>query len=153
MHQLSMLKAPSRSFGGELGLGRRKTRRPFSSTQPLHLILKTAENSPSLRRHYAITNGTIHGFAKKFGTKIYRLAIMRGHIHFLMKFTNAQSYRAFVRALTGQLSLKLKIKWRLRPFTRVLHWGRDFRRVRSYVLQNQLEAEGFIVYYRKGPYP
>jgi REP element-mobilizing transposase RayT len=36
--------------------------------------------------------------------------------------------------------------WQFRPFTRVLHWGRDFRTCCQYVLQNTLEAIGFLIY-------
>jgi REP element-mobilizing transposase RayT len=36
--------------------------------------------------------------------------------------------------------------FQFRPFTRVLHWGRDFRTCCQYVVQNTLEAMGFIIY-------
>ena len=37
----------------------------------------------------------------------------------------------------------------LRPFTRIIGWGRDFKRVLSYQILNQLEALGFISYKKK----
>jgi REP element-mobilizing transposase RayT len=36
--------------------------------------------------------------------------------------------------------------WDARPYTRIVEWGRDFRSVCSYVVQNTLEAIGFIPY-------
>ena len=36
--------------------------------------------------------------------------------------------------------------WQFRPWTRVMHWGRDFQICRKYLLQNTLEALGFTTY-------
>jgi hypothetical protein len=36
--------------------------------------------------------------------------------------------------------------WDKRPFTRILEWGKDFNVISSYLLQNILEALGFIPY-------
>jgi len=36
--------------------------------------------------------------------------------------------------------------FQFRPFTRILHWGRDFKTCCAYVLQNTLEALGFVEY-------
>ncbi len=33
--------------------------------------------------------------------------------------------------------------WEYRPFSRLLHWGKDYRQAVSYLLQNTLEALGF----------
>ena len=40
--------------------------------------------------------------------------------------------------------------WDARPFTRIVEWGRDFNRVSDYLLQNSLEAIGFIPYRPRG---
>jgi hypothetical protein len=36
--------------------------------------------------------------------------------------------------------------WQFRPFSRVMRWGRDFKNGCKYVVQNTLEALGFIPY-------
>jgi hypothetical protein len=36
--------------------------------------------------------------------------------------------------------------WNKRPFTRIVEWGREFKSVSRYLLQNTLEAFGFIPY-------
>jgi REP element-mobilizing transposase RayT len=36
--------------------------------------------------------------------------------------------------------------WQFRPFNRVLTWGRDFNGCKQYVIQNTLEAIGFLTY-------
>ena len=43
--------------------------------------------------------------------------------------------------------------WDARPFTRIVEWGRDFKNFGFYILQNTLEATGFMPYQprRGGP--
>lgn len=36
--------------------------------------------------------------------------------------------------------------WEFRPFTRVMYWGRDFKKCCEYLRQNTLEAIGFVAY-------
>ncbi len=36
--------------------------------------------------------------------------------------------------------------WEYRPFSRLLHWGKDYKTAISYLLQNTLEALGFTPY-------
>ena len=36
--------------------------------------------------------------------------------------------------------------WEFRPFTRVMYWGRDFKKCCEYLKQNTLEAIGFVAY-------
>ena len=40
--------------------------------------------------------------------------------------------------------------WDARPFTRIIEWGRDYLRACDYLLQNRLEALGFIPYRHRG---
>ncbi len=39
----------------------------------------------------------------------------------------------------------LKVIFNLRPFTRILSWGRDFKRGLDYQILNQMEALGLVV--------
>ena len=39
--------------------------------------------------------------------------------------------------------------WQFRPFSRVVHWGRDFKVCVKYLKQNVLEAFGFVLYQRR----
>lgn len=36
--------------------------------------------------------------------------------------------------------------WDYRPFSRLLHWGKDYKSTLNYLLKNTLEAIGFIPY-------
>jgi REP element-mobilizing transposase RayT len=134
-------------FGGTLIGGQRKSQRPLSSREALHLVLRAdVVKGPSLLRHRREVEGRIEKYAHTFGLRIYKLAVCKDHIHFLLRLTNRRLYRAFVRALTGQLSLRLKIKWQLRPWSRVVKWGRAFEGAKNYVFRNILEAAGVIPY-------
>ncbi|MBL7714035.1 MAG: transposase [Bdellovibrionales bacterium] len=42
--------------------------------------------------------------------------------------------------------------WDARPFTRIIEWGRDYRRVCAYLMQNTLEALGFVPYRPRNKY-
>lgn len=127
------------SFGGSLLKGRRKARRPLDSKRPLHLILK-AEESVILFRHVLKIEEIIRRQNQRFGVQQYSLAIHADHIHFVVKTPQREIYRRWIRALTGVLARKMKIKWRLRPFTRLMCWGRDFINSLSYLRSNNLEA-------------
>ncbi len=136
-------------FGGELLTGKRKTRRPLSTKQPLHLVLRADVSKSGILTHYkrrGMIERLIHIYKKKYGVKIYRLAVVENHIHLLIKIDRRDSYTSFVRVLAGVLAKRLQVKWPWRPFTRIVQWGRDFTRAAKYVIQNQMEAAGVIYY-------
>ncbi|RYZ63649.1 MAG: hypothetical protein EOP09_17305 [Proteobacteria bacterium] len=62
------------------------------------------------------------------------------------------AYKAFIRTLTAVIVFAvsrfkgalLKGIFDLRPFTRILSWGRDYRNVMAYHDLNDLEAFGYI---------
>ena len=139
-----------KEFGGSLLIGKRKSKRPLSTKHPIHLILKSS--------HKGLFNPTnisldqlIRSQAKKFGIRLYDLAINWSHIHMLIKIQNREGYNKFIRSLTALISMKiqkirpeLKDIFTLRPFTRIVSWGRDFKRALKYQVLNQLEALGFV---------
>ena len=131
-------------FGGLLLKGKRKSKRPVCSKRPMHLVLKA--NSNSLRKFKRIIEVIITGAAKRWGIRIYRIAVAANHIHLVYRVPNRIAYRHFIQWVTGTVALKLKIKWELRPFTRVIEWGQAFKRACKYVEMNVLEALGFIPY-------
>jgi len=68
-----------------------------------------------------------------------------------------QSFKVFKRMVLAQVAGdphpgvteiqgKEQAFWQFRPFTRVLTWGRNFRVCCAYVIQNKLEAMGFVPY-------
>ena len=63
-----------------------------------------------------------------------------------------EAYKSFIRTLTAAVvraiskfaGKALKGIFDLRPYTRILEWGRDYRNVKDYHDLNDLEARGYI---------
>lgn len=163
--QLNLLRQQDiRFFGGVFLNGRRKSQRPLSHKHPIHLVLRSdkAKGAASFFRFRKQIEIMINTQAKKFGVKVYQQAIQSNHIHFVMKIHNRELYRYFICALTGAIALRVsrgaglkkqnKTFWLARPFTRIVNWGRDYRGVLKYLVQNTLEALGFIPYTHRTDY-
>ena len=159
MKQLSMsfLKNYKKEFGGSLLVGKRKSKRPLSTKHPIHLVLRS-----ELKRVFHPSNQSLDKLikktAKEFNIKIYDFALNWSHIHMLIRLQNKEDYTKFIRALTSKLALgirkakpNIKSVFTLRPFTRILTWGRDFRNALNYQIINRLEAKGLIRREKKAP--
>jgi REP element-mobilizing transposase RayT len=166
---LFKLKNEPKKFGGSLLQGKRKTKRPLSVKKPLHLVLRTEEKrhkilfSPKDKRLIML----IRDSADRYQIRIYNFAVNWNHFHFVILVPSREAYINFVRFLTAQavacLSKKhgknLKGLFSLRPFTRIVSWGQDFRRVCHYVAANIYESfsygEDMLTYssvqWRAGP--
>lgn len=131
-----------KSYGGSLGLGKRKTRRPLDSKKPLHLVLK-ATNSYTLLNNKVAVEQIIHLFSVKFGIKLHAKAVQHDHIHLCLSFQNRRIYTMWIRAVTGSLVQRVTgLKFKFLPFTRIINsWRNDFRSVQNYIAKNQAEAE------------
>ena len=78
------------------------------------------------------------------------------HIHLLVKAPTQKNLHDFLRVLTGQIAQRItravrgkknKRSFWLQPaWKRLVHWGRDFFNLQSYIYQNQLETLGLIPY-------
>jgi REP element-mobilizing transposase RayT len=174
-NQLSFVaKSQKKFFGGALLAGKRKGRRPLSSTEALHLVLRssfaTGKNSFRSSRNRSAIENILGQAAKKYGVRIYRQAVQSNHIHLVIKVPHRRMYRCFISVISGKIashamnftSFKIFLRsvggegsalaqkgqgfWDFRPFTRILNWGKDFRKCCDYVLQNTLEALGFVEY-------
>ncbi|MGZ5280101.1 MAG: transposase [Pseudobdellovibrionaceae bacterium] len=137
-------------FGGSLLAGKRKSQRPLSVKAPIHLVLKADQKgifSPSNQSLAKLIRRT----AQQFDIHLYDLAINWSHIHFLIRIRSREDYVAFVRALTSLITQGVKKSrprltkiFSLRPFTRILKWGRDLKGVFNYLKLNQMESFGLI---------
>ncbi len=151
----SFIKSYKKEFGGSLLEGKRKTKRPLSTKHPLHLILKSSCRGVFNPGNISLEK-LIHSQARKFGIKIYELALNWSHIHFILKIESRKDYNKFIRSLTAVLAKRirklkphLEVIFELRPFTRIISWGRDFKRVLEYALLNQMEAFGLVIRAKK----
>ncbi|MBX9769192.1 MAG: transposase [Bdellovibrionales bacterium] len=182
--QLTLFKKDLRFHGGRLLLGKRKSLRPLSTKDPIHLVPRSSwakgrwsflrpQNKPAIAY-------MIKALSEKYGVRIYRTAIQSNHLHLVLKIESRRTYKAFIRVLSAKIAVHVMKQetfeafrktlspsrgygpepqgkgqkfWQFRPFTRVLNWGKDFQRCCGYVIQNILEATGFVPYReRKLPY-
>ena len=112
--QFGFLNDFKKSFGGSLLNGKRKSARTLSTRNPIHAVLKT-----SAHRCFTPGNGTVEKFIRTLTSALVS--------HF--------------SKVTGK---NLKNIFDLRPFTRILEWGRDLKRVLDYHDLNDLEGFGYI---------
>jgi REP element-mobilizing transposase RayT len=100
--------------------------------------------------------------SKKHGVKVYNYANGGNHLHLVLRPMSRRAFNGFIRSVSGlvarlvlnaergraKLNSKdlLKKFWDQRPFTRIIEWGRDFNSTSNYLLQNSLEAYGFIAF-------
>lgn len=157
--QLSLMPdaQPTKYFGGSLLIGRRKGLRPLSRKHALHLVMRStrAKGAWSFLKHKAKIQPLLDREAAKFGVKVYRVSYNSNHLHFLIRIHARNEYRKFIRSITSLIAGVVtgtlgksgaKGFWDLRPFSRIVTFGRDFQHVARYVLKNTLEALGLVPY-------
>lgn len=149
------LNTVKKSFGGSLTIGKRKAKRPLKVNQPLHLILKANYKFVFNPRNHTLIK-LIENQAVKFEIKIDQLAVNFSHIHFVIRFSSEDHYKKFIRSLTSLLAIKIRKQYpefqnifQLRPYTRVIEWGKDYNNVLHYSLKNIHEAYGVKMYSEK----
>ena len=146
----SFLRDYKKEFGGNLLYGKRKIARPISTKHPMHLVLKSTGSNcftPDSRKIESL----IRSQASKYKIKLYKFSLNWSHIHMLILLPSKEAYLKFIRTLTSLLvSLLSKLKGKslkglfdLRPFTRILSWGREFKTIIAYHELNDMEARGF----------
>lgn len=143
----------AKGFGGEFLIGKRKEKRPLSDKKPMHLVLRSDSVTVFKPTNKSLKN-LISKIAKKHSIKIYSQALNHNHIHFVLKLKTKESYNKFIRELTSKMALAirqffenqldLKGVLNLRPFTRILEWGKDFRICLNYVTLNIKESLGLV---------
>src|SRR5690606_8263040 len=74
------------------------------------------------------------------------------HMHIALRFKHRRDYVRFIRAVTAHIvksltrlfGFSLAGIFDLRPWSRVVHWGKAFLSLKKYIELNQLEAENLI---------
>lgn len=172
--QLSFLndKIPQH-FGGHFLKGHPKRQRPLSTKHALHLVLKSksamGKNSMLQRKNARTISEILRKQARCCGVKIYHFVNVGNHLHLVVRITDRNLYRKYIRSVTGLIArhvlqkqrgrglmasksnrsslsglnregAKRKGFWIARPFTRLISWGKDFTRIRRYMNKNHREA-------------
>ena len=128
-------------FGGTLNLGRRKSERPLSFKQSHHFVLKAERGSVHLLRNKKLVEQTVNQFAKRFGIRIYELAVHGDHIHLNIFIPTRTAYRRWIRSVTSRLVAQIVgLKFSLRPWSRAVAWGRAFDSLKRYIQFNKIEG-------------
>jgi REP element-mobilizing transposase RayT len=147
-------------FGGSLLKGNARGKRPMGKRSALHLVLRSdlAKGNLSLLHpdRAKLIQDLIYRFANKFAVKVYRYANSGNHLHLLVRPHNRYAYRNFIKTITGLIArLTLKVErgrakglkfWSVKPFSRIVEFGKDYKGLCSYILQNTLEALRLISY-------
>jgi len=170
--QTDLFKKVSRSYGGDL-LTKRKNRthgRPISTQHSMHFVLRStqARKEWSFKQHERAIRHVIEKFAAKNGVRLNSMANVGNHLHLHVQLSTRHTYRAFIRAITSSIMMKVtgasrwnkrpleKMKvtanretnrptkfWDRRPFSRIVVGFRAFLTMRDYVYLNELESNGF----------
>ncbi|MDZ4660384.1 MAG: transposase [Pseudomonadota bacterium] len=156
-------KKNPRLHGGEIGLRKRKNRRPIDVKKPLHVVLRSdrAKGKLSLLNHQFFINKCLGRFAGKFNISIYEKAIVGNHIHLLIRGKERKNIQDFFRTIASLIARHItKARrghqfgkfWSYLLFSRLLNsWKREFSQVKNYIVKNTLEALGRIRYIPRKP--
>lgn len=152
-------KSNIKHFGGAyLKNSHAKSRRPISTKRSLHLVLRSsmAKGPLSLLRRDSEIKKIINRQSQKHGVKVYRFANGGNHLHIIVLPNSRLAFNSFIRSISGLIArLVLNVErgrakklrlWDNRPYTRLIEWGREYKSVCAYLLQNTLEAMGFVPY-------
>ncbi len=143
-------------FGGSHLKGNARSKRPLSTKEALHLVLRSSKARGTLsflspKRAKRIKD-CVFRQARQKHLKIYRYANSGNHLHIILLPRTREAYRCFIRAISGLISRMTQECergrpcgektpfWDKRPFSRIIAWGRDFKSVAQYVERNVLEA-------------
>ncbi len=134
------------------------TKRPLHTKKALHVVLKskkaTGAYSFKNKEHEPLLKELIKRHAKLNKIRIYSYSNGGNHLHLLIRTKSRDSYNSFIRTISGLIvravtgakrGQKLKGKfWDGRPFSRVVTFGNDFKKVKSYLTKSKLEVIGWV---------
>ena len=156
-HQLSFLPPPRLEHGGETRPKRRKLARPIDPKRPLHVVLRSsrARGNWSLLhpRHKGRVYGLVESISERYDVRVYRFANVGNHVHLLVQAKSRKNFQAFLRVLSGAIAFVVTGAkkgnpvgrfWDHLAYSRVVGWGKDFDRVRNYLILNLLEGFGVL---------
>jgi REP element-mobilizing transposase RayT len=134
------------AFGGSLLKGSHpKGKRIFSSRLPMHVVLRSsqARKERSLLRHGSAIARILAEQARRHHIRLDSAANAGNHLHLLLQASSRVGLSAFLRAITGRIAQLVNADkgfWDARPFSRLVSWGQDLRRVSRYLTLNSTET-------------
>ena len=101
-------KTDRRVHGGENAKNLRKTERPFNSTKPIHLILKSTRAVGKLsmwnRSNKLPIMALVYRHAELCAVKIYKYSNNGNHLHLAIKARDKKLFQKFLRVITGLIA-------------------------------------------------
>jgi REP element-mobilizing transposase RayT len=145
----SFLKQYKKEFGGALLSGKRKSRRPLSAKHPVHIVLK-ATGRRVFRPDDVKLKWLIRSECAKFRIQLYDSAPNWTHIHLLVRIPTRAAYVSWIRSLTSRivrhlskaLAYDMSRIFDLRPYSKIVSWGRQFKGTLRYHIKNKIAASG-----------
>jgi REP element-mobilizing transposase RayT len=132
--------------------------RTLSTRFSMHLVLRSSAAKgawsfvrPS-NRH--MVNQVLAKQAERSGVTILGIGNAGNHLHLRVKFSNHKQYFKFIRAVAGEIALKIKRIpnphsrkknfWDERPFSSIVATAKYVNRLTDYIKINHLEGQGFV---------
>lgn len=102
---------PRFAFGGVLLQGKRRDKRPLTKQDCLHLVLSsclaTGRRSFLHPRHRKWLSRFLQNKAKDFKIQLKHFDNKGSSLHLLLQIPDRQSYRSFIRSVTGLIARKI----------------------------------------------
>ena len=137
--------------------GSRKRKRPIGVRSSMHLVLRSskAKGRWSFRNFETEIHEILVKFSRKNHIQILSAANVGNHLHLHIQVRRRDLFRAFIRAVTSAIMMKVtgfsRWKpspenfqfWDMRPFSRIISTWKEFLTLKAYVEVNQWEALGY----------
>lgn len=147
-----------REFGGDkYRKSNPKRARPIETNKPIHLVLKSltlgSKYSMRLPKNSSKIKEYVYEIAAKFKVKVERFENVGNHLHLVIRVPAQSAYASYIRGICSAIARhvlgakkgqgKDQKFWFARPYTRIISWGRELKRVFKYLNLNRIQAIGF----------
>lgn len=145
--QLKRALKPRTVHGGPPSVGVRKTTRPWNSSAPVHLVLKSKRAKKAWwllhRKHQSKIQAMIYRYAERFQVRVFVSKNAGNEIHLLVKAQDRKALADYLRVLAGRVAVsvtgaqkglkKIGKFWDTLVWSRLVNWGPDFFGVRKLI--------------------
>ena len=160
MKQASFLPKLPRDHGGDLRAKKRKTARPFSHKQAIHVVFRSSNArgkwSMLTRNNERLIQKLLNECKARYHIRVYRSVNVGNHLHLLVKTETRQyaiaktEFQAFLRRFAGAVAFQItgarKTKprkfWNKLVYSRLVTWGREHEVLHDYLTKNFFESKG-----------
>lgn len=153
MKQLQIWKKPKEKHGGGKAKGKRKGPRPVATKKPMHVIFKSsrARGAWSFLKFREEIKEEIFEIAKRYRVRIRLYQNVGNHLHLAVQAATRRELQNFLRVVPQAVAFLVTGTkkgnpigrfWDALVFSRIVYWGKDWRRIQNYFEKNGMEAAG-----------